>query len=112
LQHAQACFLDDRFTPAGYTEPAIPDAVTKAQDTILQQWKQNNEAQRRLHDVDVPTLVLAGTNDQVLWPRNSVLLSRMLPDATLVEVTGGGHAMMYQYPRELARRIDAFIAKG
>jgi pimeloyl-ACP methyl ester carboxylesterase len=111
LQSAKACFLDDMFTPAGYAEPPITDAVTHAQDLILKRWKQDHQALRQLDRVTVPTLILAGTSDTVLWPRNSVVLSHALPNATLVEVKSGGHAMMYQYPQQLAERIDGFIAK-
>ena len=111
VESAQSCFLDDMFTPAGYAEPAVPANVTRAQETLMQRWKQDSRALRQLDRVTVPTLVLAGTNDQVLWPRNAVLLSHALPYATLVEVNNGGHAMMYQYPYQLAGRIDTFIAR-
>lgn len=109
LQRAKACFLDDMFAPEGYAEPAITAEVTHAQDAILQHWKQDNQALRQLDRVKMPALVLVGTSDKVLWPRNSVMLGRYLPDATLVEVQDGGHAMMYQFPRRLAERIDAFV---
>ncbi|MFM0162038.1 alpha/beta hydrolase [Paraburkholderia sediminicola] len=110
LPSAKACFIDDMFAPEGYAEPHIKDAVTHAQDLILQRWKQDNQALRGLDRVTVPTLILVGTSDKVLWPRNSVALTHILPDATLVEVKAGGHAMMYQYPRQLADRIVRFIA--
>lgn len=32
-----------------------------------------------------------------------------LPHAKLVEITDAGHAMMYEYPLQLANRVDAFI---
>jgi pimeloyl-ACP methyl ester carboxylesterase len=110
LRSAKACFVHDMFAPGGYAEPHITDAVTHAQDLILQRWKQDNQALRGLDRVTVPTLILAGTSDEVLRPRNSVVLGHILPNATLVEVRAGGHAMMYQYPRQLADRIVRFIA--
>lgn len=110
LPGAKACFIDDMFAPEGYAEPHITDAVTHDQDLILQRWKHDTQALRSLDRVTVPTLILAGTSDKVLWPRNSIVLRHILPDATLVEVGDGGHAMMYQYPRQLADRIDKFVA--
>ncbi len=98
------------FAPVGYAEPHITGAVAHAQDNILQRWKQDNQALRGLDRVTMPTLILVGTSDRVLRPRNSVVLSHILHDATLVEVKTGGHAMMYQYPRQLADRIVRFIA--
>jgi pimeloyl-ACP methyl ester carboxylesterase len=110
LPSAKACFVRDMFAPVGYAEPHITGAVTHAQDNILQRWKQDNQALRGLDRVTVPTLILVGTGDRVLRPRNSVVLSHILPDATLVEVRAGGHAMMYQYPHQLVDRIVRFIA--
>jgi pimeloyl-ACP methyl ester carboxylesterase len=109
-QKATQCFVGDMFAPAGYMEPVITEDVTRAQASILQRWKQNDHAFYRLGRVTAPALILTGTDDGVLWPRNSVLLSHALPNANLVEVKAGGHAMMYQYPRQLADRINAFIA--
>ena len=107
---AKACFIDDMFAPHGYAEPAIPAAVTRAQDALLERWKEDGPEPQQLRRLAVPSLVLAGTQDTVLAPANSVTLSHLLGDSTLVEVEGGGHAMMYQYPRALADRIDRFIA--
>jgi pimeloyl-ACP methyl ester carboxylesterase len=108
-QQAKQCFIGDMFAPRDYAAPKIPEAVTQAQDEILRRWKQDENAFDRSQRISVPTLVLTGTDDKVLLPRNSLVLSQSLPHATLVEVEAGGHAMMYQYPGQLARRIDEFI---
>jgi pimeloyl-ACP methyl ester carboxylesterase len=84
--------------------------VTHAQAVILHRWKQDNQALRDLDRVTVQTLILAGTSDKVLWLRNSVVLRHIRPDATLVEVRAGGHAMMYQYRRQLTDWIVRCIA--
>jgi pimeloyl-ACP methyl ester carboxylesterase len=101
--------MGDMFAPREYAAPKIPEAVTRAQDGILHQWKQDDSTFDRLHRVSVPVLVLTGMDDKVLAPRNSLILSQSLPHATLVEVDAAGHAMMYQYPRQLAQRTNAFI---
>jgi pimeloyl-ACP methyl ester carboxylesterase len=110
-QQAKQCFIGDMFAPRGYAEPRIPAAVTQAQDALIARWTRDGDALAELRRVAVPTLVLAGTDDTVLPLRNSVVLGETLPHATLVEVDGAGHAMMYQYPRQLAERIGAFIAE-
>jgi pimeloyl-ACP methyl ester carboxylesterase len=108
-QQANECFRQDMFIPNGYTVPSIPEDVTAAQQKVLERWKQDDHAYHRLGRLTVPTLVLVGTNDVVLPPGNTVVLSHAFPNATMVEVSDAGHAMMYQYPRQLAARIDAFI---
>jgi pimeloyl-ACP methyl ester carboxylesterase len=108
-QRAQHCFVGDMFVPAGYEKPEIPPAVAAAQEHLLQEWALGNRVFDRLHHTQVPTLILVGMDDQVLVSHNSVVLDKVIPHATLVEVDAGGHAMMYQYPKALARRINAFI---
>ncbi|WP_420992143.1 alpha/beta fold hydrolase [Cupriavidus sp. 30B13] len=108
---AAQCFLKDMFTPPGYGNPAIPPAVTRQQDAMLRAWHGDDRAFGRLRQVAAPALVLAGTDDAVLAPRNARVLAQALPRATLDDVAGGGHAMMYQYPRQLAQRISAFIGR-
>ncbi|QGZ65127.1 alpha/beta fold hydrolase [Paraburkholderia acidisoli] len=112
LQAAQACFVGAMFAPGGYHEPKIADDVARAQDALMTQWQHDDAAVQALARVNVPALVLVGTQDAVLVPRNSQALAHALPKATLVEIAAGGHAMMYQYPVQLGRRIDTFIAAG
>lgn len=110
-QQAIRCFVEDMFNPTGYGQTPISSAVTGAQDKILRSWQQDQQALGSLHHLGkLPVLVLTGSDDIVLSPQNARVLWRSLPKATLVEVASGGHAMMYQYPRALADRIDAFIA--
>jgi pimeloyl-ACP methyl ester carboxylesterase len=107
-QKANECFRQDMFVPAGYTVPAILNDVTAAQQTLMQRWKRDDHAYDRLGKLTIPTLALVGTDDDVLHPRNTMVLAHAVPHATVLEVQDGGHAMMYQYPRQLADRIDAF----
>jgi pimeloyl-ACP methyl ester carboxylesterase len=108
-QQANQCFRSDMFVPTGYSVPSIPGDVTVAQQSLMRHWKQDDRAYYRLSRLSVPTMALVGTDDAVLPPANSVVLSRVLPHASLLEVKDAGHAMMYQYPRQLADRIDTFI---
>ena len=111
-QEANECFRQDMFVPAGYSVPSIPHGVTAAQQALIQRWTQDDHAYHRLGKLTVPTLALVGTDDVVLQPANSMVLSHIVPHATLLEIKDAGHAMMYQYPRQLADRIDAFIQSG
>jgi pimeloyl-ACP methyl ester carboxylesterase len=110
-QKAVECFVGDMFTPHGYAEPSITLAVTDAQNSMLMRWQQDDHAFRALRQVALPVLVMTGTDDAVLSPVNSTILSQTLPHAVLMQVEAGGHAMMYQYPYSLADRINAFIGE-
>ena len=52
----------------------------------------------RLEDIHSPTLVITGTDDVIVPPTNSRLLSGRIPGAHLVEIPGAGHGLMYQFP--------------
>jgi pimeloyl-ACP methyl ester carboxylesterase len=50
-----------------------------------------------------PTLVITGTDDNYLVPHgNSLILAGKIPGAWLVQIKDAGHAIMAQYPAEVA----------
>jgi pimeloyl-ACP methyl ester carboxylesterase len=112
VQRAESCFKGDMFRPSDYAPARIPANVSTAQEGIVQDWARDDRSFAALHHVKVPTLVLAGTDDTVLVLRNSVVLSDAIPQTKLVEIQSGAHAMMYQYPKELAHLINSFISSN
>jgi pimeloyl-ACP methyl ester carboxylesterase len=110
VKRADSCFKEDMFRPNDYTPARISAKVSVAQESIVQNWARDDRSFAALHHVEVPTLVLAGKDDTVLVLRNSVVLSDAIPQAKLVELQYAGHAMMYQYPKELAHLINSFIS--
>ena len=64
----------------------------------------------RLRKLRAPTLVAAGTEDIVIPPSNALALVNSIPGAQLAQFSGGGHAFMAQYPRQLADLINEFLA--
>ena len=63
----------------------------------------------RLSSINKPTLVIVGTDDIVRPPANSLMLAEKIPGAWLVQIKGGGHGLMYQYPDEFSRIILTFL---
>jgi pimeloyl-ACP methyl ester carboxylesterase len=110
-QRATKCFVKDMFKPRDYISADISLDVTGAQERLIHDWGGDESSYHELHKLHVQTLVLAGTDDKVLDPLNSKLLSLIIPHAVLIEVQSGGHAMIYQYPRLLADHINSFIGK-
>ncbi|WP_250518208.1 MULTISPECIES: hypothetical protein [unclassified Caballeronia] len=47
----------------------------------------------------------------MLADTNARRLEQKIPRATLDVVSDAGHALMFRYPSELARHIDAFVAR-
>ncbi|SAL22950.1 alpha/beta fold hydrolase [Caballeronia humi] len=106
---AVRCFVGDMFAPPGYEETRIPDDVTAQQHRAMERWFADDEAATALRRVRLPTLIIAGADDEVLADANAVALNRLIAGSRLRIVDDAGHALMFQYPRQLGRMIDAFI---
>jgi pimeloyl-ACP methyl ester carboxylesterase len=63
----------------------------------------------RLSNITKPTLVIVGTDDIVRPPANSLMLAEKIPGAWLVQIKGGGHGLMYQYPDKFSRIVLTFL---
>ncbi|QYY35596.1 alpha/beta hydrolase [Ruficoccus sp. ZRK36] len=64
----------------------------------------------QLKTIQTPTLIMAGTADEVVPPGNALLLVEQIPASWLVRFRDGGHGMMFQFPSQLARAVDTFLA--
>jgi pimeloyl-ACP methyl ester carboxylesterase len=71
------------------------------------QWEamQDFDSFDRLPSLEVPALVLHGTEDLVIAPGNAEILARRIPGAELVWLEGAGHL----YHSEQAARADAAV---
>jgi pimeloyl-ACP methyl ester carboxylesterase len=63
----------------------------------------------RLSDISVPSLVITGAQDITSPPANSIRLAEKIPGAWLVQIEGGGHGLMFQYPEKFAKIVETFL---
>lgn len=63
------------------------------------------DATDRLEDVAVPVLVLHGSGDRLVDPRNAEVMASRIPGAEIVVLEGAGHA----YDIEQPERADALV---
>jgi pimeloyl-ACP methyl ester carboxylesterase len=61
-----------------------------------------------LNTIDVPVLLLWGTMDVILLPRQGRRFERLIPGAELRYIRGVGHVPMSDAPEELAEAITEF----
>lgn len=65
-----------------------------------------------LPEIDVPTLVLTGSDDAAPYGRSAGVLERKMPNARALEIAGGKHMMHEKsHAAEIARLIADFVAK-
>ena len=62
-----------------------------------------------LSSLTKPTLIITGTDDVTSPPANSLILTQKIPGAWLVQIKGGGHGAMYQYPEEFSKVLLTFL---
>ena len=108
---AEHCFVKDMFLPKSYAQPMVSESVALAQERVMAQWHADSQAADRLADIHLPTLLLAGGEDQVLSADNAGVIAKRMPLAEIRHVPSGGHAMMYQYPLALGKVVNQFIAR-
>ena len=58
-----------------------------------------------------PTLVIAGDDDPIVPLVNGRLLNRLIPDARLHVVNGGGHLFLLERPAEMADLVTRFLSE-
>jgi 3-oxoadipate enol-lactonase len=63
----------------------------------------------RMREIRVPTLVLTGTADNVVDPRNSDLIAKAVPGARLERFEGLGHLFFWEDPERFARMVKEFL---
>jgi pimeloyl-ACP methyl ester carboxylesterase len=66
------------------------------------------DANSRLGQIRVPTMVITGREDRLVAPQNSKLIADRIPGATLKELPGG-HLFMAEYPEQFNRAVIEFI---
>lgn len=59
--------------------------------------------------LDVPTLILAGDEDQIVPPINSRFLHALIPESKLRLIRGGGHLFMLSHRAEFLRELNRFL---
>ena len=62
-----------------------------------------------LHRLPQPTLVLAGDDDPIVPLVNGRILARLIPDAQLEVIRGGGHLFVLEDPAAIAARVSTFL---
>lgn len=68
------------------------------------------DGSRALAGIRCPTLVLTGDLDELIPPQNSMLMAKLIPDAKLVVIAGGGHRVLWEATQICVELITEFLA--
>jgi pimeloyl-ACP methyl ester carboxylesterase len=88
----------------------FPMGKIPPQNLLLQSQAAGNwQACDRLSNITNPTLIVAGTEDITAPPANSVMMAERISGAWLVQIRGGGHGLIFQYPNEFSEILETFF---
>jgi pimeloyl-ACP methyl ester carboxylesterase len=81
------------------------------QFNAVEEWLSRNWTGvcNQLQNISTPTLIVTGTEDVAVPAANSLILVEKIPGAWLVQITGAGHGLMYQYPAQFSKIIKTFL---
>ena len=88
------------FAQAAAIRPASLNTLMEQQTAILA-----HDAYGRMRDLAAPTLVVHGTEDQMLEAVNGDLIASMVPGARLELVEGAGHLVFWEQPERVAALV-------
>jgi pimeloyl-ACP methyl ester carboxylesterase len=88
---------------------ALDRGVVERQWEAMEAWDAGGVT-GRLGEIDCPTLVATGTEDQICPAENAAALAAALPGSWLARFPGTGHAFMADRPIALCGLIAAFLA--
>jgi len=112
-----------RFVPLFFPQewrnenPNYLENIPKTTETILNQTlnKQIEAAANapgtcdRLKNITQPTLVIVGTDNAATPATNSLRMAELIPRSWFVQIKGGGHGLMYQYPEQFSNIVKTFL---
>jgi pimeloyl-ACP methyl ester carboxylesterase len=108
---AGRAFVDRIFTRSGDRDAPTTLATRDAQLDAIHTWGIPDPSKlNRLAGITQPVLVANGDSDRMVPTPNSHLLAARLPDARLRIYPDAGHGFLFQYPREFAAEVQAFLA--
>jgi len=73
----------------------------------VSKWKGSCDS---ISNIDKPVLVITGTEDITSPPINSLKIAEKIPIAWLIQIDGGGHGVMQQYPETVDKIIEIFLS--
>ncbi len=104
-----AQWLRDNPDPTAYFPPfteKVEDASILRQQGAINRWQGTYS---RLAAVKKPTLVITGACDRVVPPENAFILGSHITGASVVQIAGGGHGVIYQSPAEFSDYVLTFL---
>jgi len=94
----------------GYYRPFLTPGAIDAYRSVgrqITQWKLGE----RFKEIDVPTLIVWGEDDMITPVEDAVELNKLIPNSTLVIVSGAGHCPHEESPAQFNDTLIRFLRR-
>lgn len=98
--------VDEYYAPTQFPE------FTRAMRDLLHEFGWAPGERAALGRLAVPTLVMFGTRDRLVYNRSVEAVARAIPDVVLDVVEGAGHVLPEEVPERVNSRLAALIGAG
>lgn len=92
-------------------QPTNSQVILKDQRQLMLAWSHDDMRAQSIAHLNTRVLILNGQGDGVIPSINSLILKNITPNSTILFWPNGGHAMSYQYPKDIASVINDFTVK-
>jgi len=112
-RHVLRLAIDGWYEPPRLTATVVRDYFGIGPVDLMRQarFALEDRIEERLPRIEAPTLVVRGEHDPLSPARWCEEVVALLPSARLVTIAGGGHAVHYSHPRELAAELSRWLAE-
>lgn len=100
-----------------------PEKVKQIKESVVRNYLARNSAEferqlnanikhdtrARLHQIQVPTLILAGKDDELTPPKMAEELNSEIPRSKLLIFEQGGHGLYWEVPTQFNQAILDFV---
>jgi pimeloyl-ACP methyl ester carboxylesterase len=103
--------------PCWQTPPTAEDNERRRKNSAynMRRWRSpdgNNDLRERLHEIKAPTLILWGTDDQVIPQEQGAIYQREIPQAYLMYIYKAAHALSVSAGKQFVALATDFIERG
>jgi pimeloyl-ACP methyl ester carboxylesterase len=102
-------YTDDRLARSTYShllgDPHMTPDATRRHLRV----SNRHDAWDLLPRISTPTLVLHGTDDEMVPASNAALIGGRIPDATVWTLPGGRHGFFEEFADEVSPRVSRFL---
>ena len=111
--HPESLDIPANITTFQQLKPGLSQNTMNNQKNAAFAWAATNwsGACDELAKIAKPTLVITGTDDNLLVPHaNALVIAGKIPGAWLVQIKDAGHAVMVQYPEDIGKIVNTFLS--